>query len=358
VKNKSKKIAYFITGHGYGHGVRSSTIINALSADTEVYIFTSLPQKFFHEELTRPFQYLFTEIDCGCIQPDTVKIDILATLEKYAALDKRRDELLAQVVTQLRELRIDCVLGDIPPLAFAIAHNAGLPSCAITNFTWADIYQPYIEIYPQFSYLLEKILNDYTQANNALLLWPGLENRVFRYVESVGLLFRHGQSCREAISKRFGLDSSKKWCLVYIGNYGLSGIHWENLSRFPDYEFFGLYQLQNAPANYHLLTKDASYRYADLTSSTDVILGKLGYGLVSECLGLGKPVLFLAREDFIEYDALKRPLVERGQGIEIDADTLRALDLQPALDQLVSKSYPQMADNALKRIIERINGLC
>lgn len=352
-----KKIAYFITGHGYGHGVRSSTIINALPANTEIYIFTSLPEKFFHEELTRPFHYIATEIDCGCIQPDTVEIDILATLEKYAALNQRRDELLGRGVAQLRELQIDCVLGDIPPLAFTIARATGLPSCAITNFTWADIYQPYIEIYPQFSYLLERIRQDYANASQALLLWPGLENRVFRRCESVGLLFRHGQSCREAIAKRFGLDSTKKWCLVYIGNYGLPGIRWENLSHFPDYEFFGLYRLQNAPANYHLLTKDASYRYADLTSSTDVILGKLGYGLVSECLGLGKPVLFLARKDFIEYDALKRPLVEREQGIEIDADALRVLELQPALDQLVSKSYPPLADNALKRIVAHIEKL-
>ena len=34
-------------------------------------------------------------------------------------------------------------MGDIPPLAFAAAHAAGLPSVAVANFTWDWVYEDY-----------------------------------------------------------------------------------------------------------------------------------------------------------------------------------------------------------------------
>lgn len=353
-KLTTQRILYFITGHGYGHGVRSSTIINQLPADKEIYILTTLPQKFFFEELTRPFHYLSREIDCGCVQHNTVEIDILATLEKYAQLNQKRTVLITEIAGLLRQLKIDLVIGDIPPLAFPIARQAGLPSLAITNLTWADIYEPYVELYPYFSYLLEQIREDYAQTDQAFWLWPCLESQVFQRAESVGLLFREGHSCRELLAGRFGLNPDKKWCLVYIGNYGLEGIAWKRLEQFTDYEFFGLYPLQNAPKNYHLIIKDTSYHYADLTASADVVLGKLGYGLLSECLGLGKPVLFVSRENFREYDALKQPLSEREQGVEISPQQLQMLDIYSALEQLVAKAYKPLAENALPHIVKRI----
>lgn len=353
-KNKAKRILYFISGHGYGHGVRSSTIINNLPADKEVYVLTTLPQKFFYEELTRPFHYLTQEVDCGCVQLNTVEIDIRATLEKYAELDKKRAVLITYAVNLLKKLDIDLIIGDIPPLAFPIAREADLPSLAITNLTWADIYEPYIKLFPEFSYLLTRIREDYALADHAFWLWPGLESCVFPRAESIGLLFRRGQSCRALLTARFGLNPDKKWCLIYIGNYGLEGIAWERLSQFTNYEFFGLYPLENAPANYHLVVKDTSYHYADLTASADVVLGKLGYGLLSECLGLGKPVLFVSRENFSEYAALKQPLLERGQGIEISPQQLQTLDFYSELEQLTAKSYTPLTENALTRVIEKI----
>jgi len=356
IKN-SKKIAYFITGHGYGHGVRSSIIINALPAETEIYLLTSLAEEFFRGELTRPFHYIFHEMDCGCLQPDTVAVDILGTLKKYAALEARRKKLLDHAATLLKKLNIDLVIGDVPPLAFPIARQAQIPSLAVANFTWADIYAPYIEQYPQFSDLLDTLRQDYLQADHVLWSWPHLTNTVFPKVTEIGPLFRQGQSRRELLADRFGLNPDKKWCLVYIGNYGLEGIAWERLSDFSDYEFLGLYALQGAPSNYHLLTHTIDYRYADLTASADIVLGKLGYNLVAECLSLGKPVIFLKRQDFCEYDVLKQPLIERQQGIEIDITQLRQLTFKTELDELTERQYEPLIENALTQAIAYINGL-
>ena len=43
----------------------------------------------------------------------------------------------------LTSLGAGLVVGDVPPLAFAAAHAAGIPSIAIANFTWDWIYEGY-----------------------------------------------------------------------------------------------------------------------------------------------------------------------------------------------------------------------
>jgi hypothetical protein len=68
-------------------------------------------------------------------------------------------------------------------------------------------------------------------------------------------------------------------------------------------------------------------------------------------------VLFVSRENFCEYDVLKRPLSEREQGIEISPQQLQTLDIYDALEHLVAKSYPPLAENALLRIVEKICGV-
>ena len=81
-------IAYYITGHGYGHAIRSSTIANALSPTVRLTFKTSMPVSFFQEELHRPFNY------CGCLQTDGVSVDIPATLSAYRTIAENNRRLL------------------------------------------------------------------------------------------------------------------------------------------------------------------------------------------------------------------------------------------------------------------------
>lgn len=351
----SSHIAYFITGHGYGHGVRSCAIINALPLNTQITIFSTLPTTFFQAELHRPYQHITHAIDCGCVQQDTVYIDKLATLQTYAALNAQREALITNLSQQLKHLAVTLVISDIAALAFPIAKQADIPALAITNFNWFDIYQPFVDIYPEYKPLLNQIADDYAQATQALCLSPSLEMRVFPQRQTVGVLYRHGVVQRDRIAQCLGMNPAKKWVLVYIGNYGLAGVAWEKLLEFTEYEFFGIEPLDNAPINYHLIPNDkAGIPYADFTASADVIVGKLGYGLVSECLGLGKAVLFLKRHDFVEYQLLKQALLVRQQGIEIDETQLRELAILPYLDKLIAQHYTPVTENALQKIIDFI----
>lgn len=356
-----RKIAFFITGHGFGHGVRTSTVINALSEDFEVTVFTTLPEGFLREELRRPFRHRALELDCGCVQPDTVQVDIEATFRRYAGIDARREVLIGEVSALLARERFDLVYADIPPLAFPIAKAAGIPSLGVGNFSWTAIYREYLECYPAFGPLLRRMEEDYAEATEMLLLEPGLPGGFGREPVPIGLLARpaplSAAAAKEKLAARFGLDGKKPWCLVYIGSYGLPGIRWERLERFAGWQFLGLYALSGAPPNYRVIAKDASFSYAELTSSCEVVLGKLGYGLVAECLHLGKPVLFLQRRDFAEYALLKDLLLSRRQGREIGPEDLRDLRLSPHLEELGAEAYVPEPAPALERIIARVRVL-
>lgn len=349
-----RRIAFFLTGHGFGHGVRNTALIEALPSSVEPVIFTSLPEGFFREELHRSYRVVPCEIDCGCLQNSTVDVDIEATLSTYAEIESRREALIAAFSARLREMEADLVVGDIPPLAFPIARAAKIPSVALYNFTWADIYRPYVGSRPRYRGMVARMEADYALADRRIRLFPHLEGGIPGAVEDVGLLCRPGMSRRREFAERLGVDPARKWALVYVGSHGLDGVAWASLSRYKDWEFMGLYPLRGAPDNYTHIVKDPSFRYADLTASCDLVIGKLGYGLVTECLSQGKPVLFLGRADFAEYPMLKALLESRGLGREIPLEAFLRVDLGDALETLTAcPPAPQVAD-ARDRILAKL----
>lgn len=334
---RPEHLAYFITGHGFGHGVRSSAIINALPESVKVTAFSSLPKSFFDEEIRRSkesFQLIPCEIDCGCIQPDTVHVDIPATLASYSGIQAIRESHIAEFSQQLKSIRADAVFGDIAPLAFPIARAAGLPSVAICNFSWTDIYQPYLKVNPGFQPIWDAMVADYACADHQLRLEPYFGTHFSEWgvsSDSVGMLARQGQKKRQELAERYQLDEQKKWALVYIGSHGMNGVDWGRFERFENWQFLGLYPLSNAK-NYRHIVKNPAFSYADLTASVDVILGKLGYGLVTEAWAHAKPVVFPGRSDFAEFFMLKTEMEKRGLGREISLGDLLSLNLEASLE--------------------------
>ena len=68
-------ILYYITGHGYGHAVRSSQVIGSLkktSPDLQIHVRTMAPEWLF---LDRAFQSR-QAIDVGILQKDSLDMDL------------------------------------------------------------------------------------------------------------------------------------------------------------------------------------------------------------------------------------------------------------------------------------------
>jgi hypothetical protein len=349
-----KKIAFFLSGHGFGHAVRNSALIEALPPEVEVDIYTSVPESFFRDELRRCFRVIPCEIDCGCLQTDTVEVDVPGTLARYQEIDSRREEAIAAFAPGLRASGADLVIGDTPPLAFPIAKAAGIPAWSLCNFTWLDIYAAYVAKHPRYLGMFQRMQADYALAEKHIRIYPHMAGNAAWPVEAAGMVSRPGRPDRRAFAERFGLDPQKRWALIYVGSFGLEGVDWGRLAGYPDWEFMGLYPLQGAPANYRYLKKDLSFRYADLNASCDLVLGKLGYGLVVECLVQAKPVLFLGRRDFDEFQLLKAVLEQRGQGLEIPLAKFLRLDIGAEIRTLTAQPYVTVPATGVGEILRKM----
>ncbi len=67
---RTKRIAYFISPHGFGHAARAAAVMEVLSEiDTGVQfeIFTTVPSWFFQDSMSAPYAYhhLVTDIGLG-----------------------------------------------------------------------------------------------------------------------------------------------------------------------------------------------------------------------------------------------------------------------------------------------------
>ena len=143
-----KRIAAFVSPHGFGHAARSASIMAAIwerDQSTQFDIFTTIPARFFASSDTFPFNYHPLLTDIGLVQRDPFNENMPETLRRLDELIPFEPPLIAGVAEQLGQLRTDLVLCDIAPMGILVAKEAGVPSVLIENFTWDWIYQGFAE---------------------------------------------------------------------------------------------------------------------------------------------------------------------------------------------------------------------
>jgi hypothetical protein len=341
------KILYYLTAHGYGHAVRSCAICQRFSQDVQLIFRTLIPQKFFEEEVKRPFSYFPGQFDCGCIQSDSVTVNKKETLENYMRLAESNDARLKGEINWVLQQGVDGIVSDIPPFAFEVARGAGLPSVAMTNFTWYDIYEPYARDYPVFQPYLQKIREQYEMAGFFLELVPSTGMPYFRNRLKVPLVGGMGRNVRERLKGHLGLGKGKHLALIYVGEFGMGNISWKNLEKLKDWDFIGIYAIPGRPANYHLVSKE-HFAYLDLIASSDVMISKIGYGIFAQALMHGTPLIYLPRDDFAEFPVFEKAVLEWGHGYCLSGDDYRGLKWEGVLNEVISRNRPdpQVSDGA------------
>lgn len=346
-------IFYYVTSHGYGHGVRTCCIAEALPSQCHITFRTTLPETFFREELTRQFDYIPGEFDCGCIQSDGITTDVSATLSRYAMLAERNSLLLDNEIHLCKKHKVDLIISDITPFAFEVAQASSLPSIAITNFTWYDIYQEYLDEMPSYTPIVDTIRKQYQLAESLLALTPALSMNYFKNRIAVNVVGRQGIDVREHIHSRFGIDKGKKIGLIYVGNFGMHTAHWKELEKFTNWEFLGVYPLPGNPRNFHLITKE-HFRYQDLIASTDAMFSKLGYGAVSECMLNGKPIVYLPRTKFAEYPVLEQAVNDWGGGIKMSTEDFYNLNWTASIDKIEHTRLQPLISDGVDNVVKVI----
>src|SRR4051794_40297370 len=164
-------LAFYVSGHGFGHASRDIEIINALHArapELRVVVRTSAPRWLFDLTLTASVEWAPQECDTGMVQVDSLRMDLDATLARADGFHATLEDRASVEAQFLRESGAGLVVGNIPPLAFAAAAAAGLPSIAVGNFTWDWIYAGYEETAIRAPRLVAVLGEAYGKATEAL----------------------------------------------------------------------------------------------------------------------------------------------------------------------------------------------
>lgn len=308
-------VAFYISGHGFGHASRQVEIINAFAARAPragILVRSTAARWLLERTIKTRFDLVADPTDTGVVQTDSLRLDEAATIaaahDFYATLDLRA----AAEARLLRTHDIALVISDAPPLACAAAAQAGIPSIVVSNFTWDWIYQAYAEHLDSAPGLISTIQAAYREAHAVWRLplhggfgafdsgWLAGAGPGRRQILDVPFVARHSSSTPEQTRARVGLPQDKALALPSFGGYGVEGLALDAVELPPGWEIVrGLRQAE---------IYDAGLSYEDLVRAVDVVITKPGYGIVSECLANDTPLVYTSRGRFPEYDVFVREM--------------------------------------------------
>lgn len=330
-----------VSGHGFGHAVRVAEVATALlDLGARVVVRTDAPAMLFPiqvEMLTGPSWPL----DIGVVQHDGLDLDVDETRQRWTAFASSFDERADIEAELLRAHGADIVLGDIPPLAFAAAGRAGLPSLALGNFGWDWIYEPW----PKFSEPIATIQAGYAQAD-ALLRLPLHSSSAdafpaFRHIQDVPLVARWPRTPRSEVRAVLQVDDRRPLVLLSFGGFTARGIDLAALGRWRDYVFVVTPPLSAAlpsidpPCNVRAVSWSPS-DYVSLLAACDAVVTKPGYGMAVDCLANRVAMLFTDRGPFREYDVMADQLPRLGRARYVPQPDVLHGELGAHLDALLT----------------------
>lgn len=323
-------IAFYISGHGFGHASRSIEVINALvdrRPDLRMIVRSQVAPWLFQRRARPAVELMPVETDTGIVQIDSVHLDARATIERAREFMAGFAARVAAEVDFLRGQEVTMVIADLPPLGIAAARAAGLPAIAYGNFTWDWIYANYAG----GADLARQIGDIYSCSTLALRLpmWGGFET--MPQVHDLPFVARQSHRDPGDTRRALGIPLNHRVVLVSFGGYGLHGATKPAAS---DYRVLWPGDVDEA-AMYA-----AGYSYEDLVRAVDVVVTKPGYGIISECIANETALLYTSRGDFREYSVLVEAMPRFLRCAYIEQDELLSGNWTPKLDRLLAQPEP------------------
>ncbi len=368
-------VAFYISGHGFGHASRQIEIINALGAsrpDLTIVVRTSAARWLFERTLRAPIVLLPGECDTGVVQIDSLRLDERETMARAAAFYATVEARVQAEVDLLRAHDVRFVIADAPPLGPAAAAALGVASVVVSNFTWDWIYEAYdpsaaAGATADRPAVLDAVRAGYRRARAAWRLPMHGGFATFDTIVDVPFVARHARHDRAYVRRALGLPGERPLVLSSFGGYGVHGL---DVARLDCLAGCGVVLtprdaggvVTGLPAGVHQVTEphlyDSGLRYEDLVAACDVVATKPGYGIIAECAANRTAILYTSRGNFREYEVLVREMPRVLRCEYIDLGDLFDGRWQSALDRLLASPPPgetPATDGAhvVARMIER-----
>jgi hypothetical protein len=141
-------------------------------------------------------------------------------------------------------------------------------------------------------------------------------------------------------------DPQKRHYLISFSELTLADDALRRLERIDDAVFFYKYPLKHQFANGRSL--DAfNLSYPDVVAAMDGVVTKPGYGIVSDCLAHGAPMIYTDRGPFPEYEILVGEIQRHLTNAYLPSEDLYAGSWEGALRVIANQSrrYPKIRND-------------
>jgi L-arabinokinase len=245
----------------------------------------------------------------------------------------------------------------------AAAKASGIPSVIVSNFTFDQVYLGLLSkendaLDQKLRNLIEIVIADYTCAN-LLLRLPGAiripsfddapqlvpgenqvciingrsqipfierapiqtpESIVERRIIDIPLVYRKAVRTRQQVLHDLGIPNiTHKILLLSFGGHLYDTSRWDPNAILPNGWICivsGMSDSIELPDRFYRASRDDYV--PDLTNASDVVLGKLGYGTCSECVGHQTPFIYVPRPQFIEEYGLLKFMKDQGSVVKLE----------------------------------------
>ena len=357
-------LAAYVSGHGYGHATRVGEVLRAVRGRDPalpISIVTSGPEALYRRAVPGAFEFRAEACDVGLAQKSALVIDEVGTVEAWRRFEVGYDARVRREVRWLRESGISLVLGDIPPLAFDAAADAGVQSIALANFSWDWIYRHFAARQPALHEAADRAAAAYARCGLLLELPFAGDLSAFPHRQRIPLVARRPNLDRDEGRRRLKVNGSV--VLISFGGLGLPGFDAGVLARMPALTFLVSDASARLPANARIAgtaeMEAAGLEYVDMVGAADVVVTKPGYGIVSDAIAAGTRMIFTDRGDFPEYPILVREMAEWLACEYVTNAQVLGGDFAAAIDRVLARPMPQPppmdgAPHAAERILAAV----
>ena len=317
---KTKRIAYFVSSHGFGHAARAAAIMQAVAEfDTTVQfeIFTTVPHWFFKDSITHNFGYHSFTTDVGLAQKNAFEVDINETLRCLNKFFPITSSLIADISKTIRKLSCTLIICDIAPLGILVAKESGVDSVLVENFTWDWIYHQYASSDSGINRHIDYLQSVFDAADYHIQTEPVCHHRSVDLTTAP--VSRKIRTNTHEIRDRLGLPSGSKMVLITTGGIPQTYDFLEKLLCLQKISFVmpGAGPDLKLHDNAIILPHRSDFYHPDLVNASDAVIGKVGYSTLAEVYHAGIPFGYIARSNFRESDPMVKFIQKQMMGVAV-----------------------------------------
>ncbi len=351
-----RRLAYFISSHGFGHATRASAVMQALLSrgDFIFEVFTEAPHEFF-QPFGKQVVYHRLESDIGVVQRNAFEEDIPQTLRRLANLIPFNHTLIRKLAAELQSLTPACeaVLCDIDPMGISVAKYMDIPSVLIENFTWDWIYQGFgnyeLESYGRY------LKSRFESAEHRIQVQPLTAPHARANLTTEPVAREASMSVAE-VKARLGISSSEPIVLANLGGSDFQDKDSLVMQMVEQTEVFVILTGSRLPEqrknNLLILPRHFEVPYADLVNTADAMIAKLGYSTLAEVYHSGTRYGFVARTNSRESESLRKYALEQTPAIEFTNADLQSDEGLIKLHHLLLLKKRPHSTNGAKQITD------